>query len=53
MIWIPGINTLALGLAAAAGAAVSTAQAATTMEAHRLYENMKSDAFSRVRPLFF
>ncbi|KAA1100822.1 hypothetical protein PGTUg99_029161 [Puccinia graminis f. sp. tritici] len=47
MIWIPGVNTLALGMAAAAGAAVSAAQTATTMEAHRLYENMKSDAFSR------
>ncbi|KNZ62391.1 hypothetical protein VP01_1276g8 [Puccinia sorghi] len=56
MVWCPGVNVVAMGLAASAGAAVATAQAATTIEAQKAFDAMQSDAFSRVRnallPLF-
>ncbi|POW02461.1 hypothetical protein PSHT_12097 [Puccinia striiformis] len=46
-LWVPGLNVLALGFAAMAGAALATAQAATTIQAEKFYNNMQSDAFSR------
>jgi len=48
MVWCPGVNVVAMGVAGGLiGGAVATAQASTTIAAQKAFNALKSDAFSR------